>query len=378
MRGSLRWFEVTTPRQFREWLGLTDEIYRDGLFVPPVRQRMLRLFLESRRRPSVRTCRFYALVEPDGRLVARTTVHSDPAFDAKMGRRVQLFGFTEFVDDFTVFSRLTDEITRIARQNGRQLLFGPSNLLPNESGGVVISNFEEPSFIDAVYNPPYYPVSYAGAGFGPRFHAATYFCDLKTARAGDAQDLFSFDDRRFALEGLEVHRGDRRGLEEQIVLLHQMLNASFAELAYYTPISLDDLLARMEGLDYLLDEDLLLYVTRFGDPVAFAVCIPDISSFLVGVRGDMTWWNQLRLLLTRRHFRSRAVMLIKGTVPHAQRRGYMTLLARTLYRNLVAKGYRELRVTFVEKINTASADQFLRMGGRVLHDVAFFEKTVAQ
>ena len=60
-------------------------------------------------------------------------------------RRQQLFGLTEFVDDE---SRRAPLPSRGARPRAEPL-FGPVRLLPNQSGGVITSGFEERGFIDS-------------------------------------------------------------------------------------------------------------------------------------------------------------------------------------------------------------------------------------
>jgi hypothetical protein len=42
--------------------------------------------------------RLYVMRNDRGETVARTTLHADPALDAKLGRPLQLFGLTEFAD----------------------------------------------------------------------------------------------------------------------------------------------------------------------------------------------------------------------------------------------------------------------------------------
>jgi hypothetical protein len=188
--------------------------------------------------------------------------------------------------------------------------------------------------------------------------------------------VFPFDDDRLEAEHLEIRHGDRRQFREQVCALHEMLNASFSSLDYYTEITLDELWARVEGLAHLLDERLLLYLVRQGRPVAFIVCMPDISPFISGVRGDMHGLNLLRLWLFRRRFRHAAILLIKGTVPSMQGKGYMTLLSRELLKALRSGGYNSLRCTSIEKCNPSSVSQLLKMRARVLHDVTYYQLTI--
>lgn len=305
-----------------------------------------------------------------GAVVGRTCLHRSAKFDAKLGRRHQLFGLTEFAGDEAA-AALFD--LAAARGRDTDALFGPVGLLPNQTGGVITSGFDERGFIDSAWNPPHYPESYERHGFTRRFEADTWRCDLPAA---DPASLFAFDDARMAAERLVIRHGSRRRFAAQLPILREMLNASFAQLGYYTEISADELATQTDGLAFLLDEALLLWLEKDGRPVAFVVTVPDVSEFFMKVGGRLGIVNQLRLLATRGRYRRDAVLIIKGTVPGEQGRGYLTLLSRELYRGLRAGGYRTLRSTYVERDNPASAAQYVRLGGRPLHGYTFYERSV--
>lgn len=357
---------VAGTGELREFLALTDRLYRgDPRFVPPLRQQVRDWWREG--------VRLYVLRDNAGKVVARTSLHTDADLDAKLGRPLQLFGLTEFAEDEGVAAELLAAIETAGRRAGREAVFGPVSLLPNQSGGVITSGFAERGFADSAWNPPFYPQAYERFGYERRFEADTWICrDLR----GDAAVLFPFDDARLAAEGLALHRGNRRKLGEQLPILRGMLNASFAQLGYYTQISAEQLRRQTNGLAFLLDESLLLYLTRDDEPVAFTLCLPDISPFITAVGGDLGVVNQLRLLATRRRYRREAILIIKGTVPGVQGAGYMRLLARELLRNLQAGGYTTLRSTNVGRDNAASAAQFKRMGGTPLHGYTYYEKAL--
>jgi hypothetical protein len=314
-----------------------------------------------------RTAELYVVRAADGTVVGRTSVHRDAALDAKIGPH-QLFGHTEFVDDDAVVAALVDTVATLA---GGRPLFGPVALLPNQTGGVITSGFAERGFVDSAWNPAYYPAAYERHGFVRRFEGDTWIVDVRGAAPDGG---FSFDDGRIAAEALVVRHGSRRHLRRQLPILRAMLNASFAQLGYYTPISADQLAAQTDGLAYLLDERLLLWLEKAGRPVAFIVVVPDVSEFLMVVGGRLGPVNRLRLLAARHRYRRDAVLVIKGTVPDEQGNGYLTLLSRELHRGLHAGGYRSLRSTFVERDNPGSAAQYRRAGGRPLHGHTFYER----
>ncbi|GAA3715000.1 hypothetical protein GCM10022224_095870 [Nonomuraea antimicrobica] len=354
---------VETARDLREFLALTDRLYprETGAggerFVPP-----LHAAVRAWHRRGVPMF----LLRRGGRVVGRTTLHTDAALDARLGRETQLFGLTEFAEEAA--EELFDAICAAGARDGRKAAFGPVSLLPNQAGGVITSGFGERGFIDSAWNHPYCPAAYEAYGFGRRFESDTWICPVPD------EPVFTFDDGRIAAEELEVHRGDRRRVKEQLPILRGMLNASFARLGYYTEISAEQLAAQTDGLAHLLDEALLLYLTKAGRPIAFVLCLPDISAFVARVRGNLHPLHQLRLLATRSRYRREAVLVVKGTVPDEQGRGYMRLLSRELHDGLRRGGYHTLRSTYVERTNPGSAAQYLAMGGRPLHGYTFYDR----
>nr|WP_202511611.1 hypothetical protein [Streptomyces sp. SID3343] len=354
----------------RDFCALPLRLHPKERYVPVLRGQI--------RRWSRAGVELYVVRDGAGRAVGRTCLHTDDRFDAKLNGRHQLFGLTEFADDVAVFETLVDLMHRRAAAAGRQRLFGPVALLPNQTGGVITSGFAERGFVDSAWNPARYPETYERAGFARRFSASTWICPNLDERTDDPDATYVFDDARIAAERLVIRRGSRRRLAEQLPILHRMLNASFTRLGYYTPIELDELRAQTDGLAHLLDESLLLWLERAGEPIAFTLAVPDVSDFLIRIGGDLHVGNQLRLLAGRSRYRREAVLIIKGTVPHAQGRGYLTLLAREQYRALRAGGYHALRSTWVEDGNKASAAQYRRIGGRELHGHTFYARAVGK
>ncbi|MBU2667900.1 hypothetical protein KOI35_30755 [Actinoplanes bogorensis] len=338
-------FPVRTQTELREFCEFPVRLHPRDLYVPlpaPVIAR------------HARTADLYLVRDDRGRVLGRTSFHRRGV--------CQLFGHTEFVDDDAVFTTLMDVA------EGRPM-FGPVALLPNQTGGVITSGFDERGFVDSAWNPSYYPAMYERHGFTRRFEADTWAVEV----AGSAA-AYSFDDGRIATERLVIRHGTRRGLRHQLPILREMLNASFAQLGYYTEISAEQLAEQTDGLAFLLDEGLLVWLEKAGRPVAFLVAVPDISEFLMRTGGKLGPVEQLKLLATRSRYRRDAVLVIKGVVPGEQGHGYMTLLSREVHRHLEGRGYRTLRSTFVERDNTASAASYRRAGGKPLHGYTFYQR----
>jgi hypothetical protein len=368
---------VGDERGFREWCAFTERLYASTpQFIPPLRGQLRDFYRRDAPYFTHGDIEFLSVIS-DGEVVARTTAHTNTKLDAKIGEPLLLFGFTEFVEDDRVFGELAEALEKRARTRGLAGLFGPVNLLPNQSGGVVTSGFERRGFVDSPYNLPYYADVYERHGFARMFEGATFIASHLLRDMRPVEELFPFDEEQIARERLEVRSVDRRRMTEEIELVRELLNASFAQRGYYTEIDADEMAYQVDGLSHLIDESIALVLLKAGTPVAFVLCIPDISDFVRKVHGNLGVANQLRLLLTRRRYRDGAILVIKGTLPEEQGHGYMRLLSRELLRNLRAGGYDTLLGTFIEGENTASSSQADRMSGIPLHGVTFYRRDVA-
>jgi len=367
---------VSSRRDLDDWIAFTGRLYAGTpQHVPPLRQQ-LRDF-HARKAPYFRFGDIELLsIVRDETVVARTTAHTNTKLDAKLTERQLLFGFTEFVDEEEVFAELLRALEARARRLGATRLFGPVNLLPNQSGGVVTSGYEERGFVDSPYNHEYYPRMYERHGFERQFEGETFVLEGLGRGETPVEELFPFDEGRIVREKLEIRHARKRHMKQELVFVRRMLNESFAQLGYYTEIDEDEFAYQVDGLGFLIDERIALYLFKAGEPVAFVLCVPDISGFVRMVNGNLSPLNQVRLLLTRGRYRTEAIGVIQGTVPSEQGKGYLRLLTRELMRNLRSAGYHTLRGTFIEHENVASSAYADRLG-RPAHGIAFYARDVA-
>lgn len=368
---NLRVEPVRTEADLRDFLGLQPWGTRRETHGVPLWHRTVRSWWTGQGPHQAHgTVELFVVRDPWDTLAGRTTLHTDDRMDHKLGERTLLMGATEFAGE-AALAVMVEHAEAVARQRGRTRLLGPVSLLPNQVGGVVTSGWDEPGFLDGPWSPPHYPRDWEALGFERIWPGSTWICpDL-----GSLDPVALFGGGPLP-EGVVLRHADRRRLEQQLPVLRQMLNASFAELDYYTRIEADELAAATDGLSHLLDERLLLWLERAGEPVAFVLVVPDLTGFVRSTGGRLGPADALRLLATRRRHRRDAVLIIKGTVPGARGQGLMRHLSRELLEGLQAGGYATLRVTFVEEDNAGSQAQFVTMGGRPLHGTCFYTRPV--
>lgn len=362
---------VTTRAQLREFVDLPGRLHPAHLAVP-----LLASTIESWWRgtsPHPEPVELLLVRDDAGTVVGRSTVHTDARLDERLGARSLLFGATELADEAAAVA-LVAALDERARALGAQQLFGPVSLLPNQAGGVITSGFDERGFVDSAWNPQRYPATYEALGFERWGESDTWVVDVHASADGNARP----GAHEWAAAGLTLEHGRRRQVGRLVPELLGLLNASFAQLPYFTQITPAEMAAATDGLSFLLDEQLLLLArdATSGEAVAFVLVVPDITAFLQRCGGRLGPLRQLQLLATRGRYREDAVLIVQGTAPDRQGRGILTLLSRELHANLAAGGYRRLRSTYVGRENAGSARQFARVGGRPLHGYTFYRRDV--
>ncbi|MDI6944858.1 GNAT family N-acetyltransferase [Microbacterium barkeri] len=365
----LRLERVETEAQLQEFLAVSRRGDPAHLAVPLLED-VVRAWFDGSAAADGRT--ELLLARRGDETVGRTTIHADRALDEKLGTRATLFGATWAAtpDDLRALLEL---IADRGRRDGSAEVIGPVSLLPNQTGGVITSGFDEPGFFDGAWNPDWVPRVYEEAGFAVWNASDTWIADLDAAPAPSAPSA-----EELAAAGIRIRRASRVRFARDVARLRTLVNAAFAQLPYYTEISRAQMRDATSGLVGLMDPGLWVFAedARTGEPVGFVLVVPDPVDVLRGSGGRVGPREALRLL---RGGRGRdAVLVIHGVVPERQGRGIAGLLWRAVAERLREGGYRTLRTTYIGRENAASARPIERLGGRPLHGTAFYRRRLEE
>ncbi len=281
------------------------------------------------------------------------------------------FGALEAADE-TALTAVIALIDERADHLGAARVFGPVSPLPNVTGGLVTAGHDHPGFFDTAWNPAFFAPAFRAAGFrewGPAQTWEVAVGEVPHARATATA---------WAAHGLRRRPVSRWGLRSFAGRMLPTLNAAFAALPYYTPISPAQLRSQMAGMAALMDPSLIVDVvgeTEADDAPSrcFALVIPDPAPVLRRHGGRLGPAAIADLLRHRSRLRD-AVLIIQGTDPRFQGTGLLSLVLGDVYAGLAAGGYRRLRVTFIAEDNPASAAVFAKAGGTPLHSLCFLDR----
>lgn len=356
---------VESEADFREFVLLPLRLHPRDMAVPLL-ESTVRSWWEGTS-PHPEPIELVVVRDEQGLVVARSTVHTDSRLDERLGVRSLLFGATEFANAAAAEALFAGIVSR---SGGQEQLVGPVSLLPNQAGGVITSGFDQPGFVDSAWNPAAYPAFYEAAGFSRLWESDTWRVPVSEV-SPVAQE--SWD-----AAGVRLEYGEADQVKKLIPEIRALLNESFAALPYYTQITDQEMAVATDGLDHLLDSQLLLLArdNETDQALAFVLVVPDITKYVQRVGGRLGFAQQVMLFLTKRRYRRAAILIVQGTSPSHRGQGLLSLLSRQLQANLHEGGYQELRSTYVGRDNPGSSRQFERFGGSPLHGYTFYRRGI--
>jgi GNAT superfamily N-acetyltransferase len=259
-----------------------------------------------------------------------------------------VFGFLEYIQDYTVFEALVNRVVQWAQDRGLNALFGPFNLDYEDSYGVLVEGRDRPPAIMCGHSPPYY------AGFMERYG----FQPARDQNIALAIDLDSPAlDRLVRVAGKVRKRGkvtaraaNFEDWDAEIDRVHYLLNTATAHLRDHIGWHRSALEAMLLPFKDLADRDLILFADVGEKTVGFLPGLPNYNEALIHANGLRYPWDYLKLWWYMR--RTPACLAVKSALvlPEYWNSGAAVLMAAELLQRAKTKGYRwaDLSITGAE------------------------------
>jgi GNAT superfamily N-acetyltransferase len=116
----------------------------------------------------------------------------------------------------------------------------------------------------------------------------------------------------------------------------------------------------------------VLFLEKDGEPIGFALALPDVNQALRHANGRLFPLGWLKLLYHARRIHKVRVLVL-GLLKEYRGRGLDILLYLTLTRNGTRKGYSEGEFSWILEDNTAIRRPLERIGARVYKTYRFYE-----
>jgi GNAT superfamily N-acetyltransferase len=367
---------VAGRAEMKAFIHLPWRIYAgDPMWVPPLLHDVKRV-LDRKKHPFHRHADVeYFLAWRAGRVVGRIAAVVNRQFIEFHGERTGTFGFFEAIDDEAVAAALLREAEAWLRARGMERLLGPFNFSTNDelgSPGVLIDGFDTPPMVMMSHTPPYYGRLLEAAGLVKSKDLLAYRVDtneppprlvrgVQRLQHDEAVTIRSLDMKRFAAE-VRIIQDIYRSAWERNWGFVPMTDAEFEHMA--------------EQLKPVANPRLCAIAEVRGEPVGFALALPDYNQILRRVNGRLFPFGLLKLLWYRRTIDAARVITL-GIKPGFRSRGLDAMLILHLNREGAQAGFQRGECSWILEDNWDMRRLVERVGLTAYKTYRVFEKPLA-
>ncbi len=358
MEGALKVVPVERRAELDEFVGLPYRLHAgDPAWVPPLR-RDVRLLLSRAQNPFFEQAEAaYFLARREARAVGRIAAVDNRAHNRLHGDRVGFFGFFECEDDPETARALFEAAAAWLRPRGFDTLRGPASFSTNDECGLLVDGFDTPPTVMMSHNPRRYVALVEGAGFVKARDLLAYqSTGLELPERLEAGTRLL--ETRY---GLRLRTVAMRRFKQEVELIKALYNRAWERNWGFVPLSDREIDHLARQLRPVVVPDLVVFAERAGEPVGFAVALPDFNVALKANPSGRLFPGLLKVLWAARRITRLRVILL-GTLPEWQGKGVDALLYRHVWERGVALGYRWAEAGWILEDNHAMRNGLQRMG----------------
>jgi len=349
---------VDGRREREAFIALPYELHRrDPLFTPLLR-RDVRTLLDPARNPFFEHAEGQLfLARSGGRVVGRIAALHDRRHNDAHGDRTGFFGFFECEEDQAVTAALFEAAAAWLRPRRLDALRGPVNPSMNDEAGLLVEGFETPPALMMPHNPRYYPRLVEREGFAKARDLIAFQStdDHLPPRLVEATEIVG---RRY---GITTRRVEMSRFWEEIAVIKRLFDAAWEKNWGFVPLTDREIDHLARQLKPLVVPELVVFAERAGEPIGFAVALPDLNVALRANPSGRLFPGILRVLWAARKI-TRIRVLLLGTLPEWRGKGVDALLYRRIWEDGYARGYRWAEAGWILEDNHAMVNGLRRMG----------------
>ena len=292
--------QMVTRREREQFLTFPWKIFQDDpVWVPPqmpdVRKRV-----DPKRGAFFKrgTAEFYLVVR-DGEPVGRFSIGIDFAANENVNKKEALIGFFDVIDDYKVAEHIFQFCQQWAKNHGMETIYGPFNLDVEDSYGIVVKGWEQPQVVLCGQTPRYYLDFFERYGWqSGRPDNIAMRIDLNEPRP-EFEQLHKMAERLRQSGTYSVRPADFSRWEEEIDVLHKLLNSALKHLDGHVPWEREAVIALVSPFRQIADPEMLLFAVdnTTGETIGFLPATPDMNEHFQRFNGLRYWWNWSGFLL---------------------------------------------------------------------------------
>jgi GNAT superfamily N-acetyltransferase len=370
---------VVTRRDLKLFVTFPWRIYRDDPnWVPPLIDGQMDKLTPGRNPFWDHAERALWVALDDRRPVGTVAAIIDLAQNKALAQPAGGFGFFECVNDPEVARLLLDTAAGWLAARGVMVMCGPYNPGANDDPGLLVEGHHTRPALMEAHTPPYYVGLVEAAGFRKQWETVAWLTMIPS-QARCVEDFVPPKLLRTAEWVAQRSQATLRPVdlsrwEAEVTTACEIYNASLAHLPNFQPFPEPEFQQLSASFKPFVDPALAFFAEVGGEPVAFALTLPDLNEALQHVNGRLWPTGALKLWWFSRHLR-RATFKILMIRPEFRGRGLETLLITETARVIFARGYREVDMGLTGEDNENMQRMMAGLDMQVYRRYRVYERT---
>ncbi|MEO5930654.1 MAG: hypothetical protein ABIR47_12030 [Candidatus Kapaibacterium sp.] len=368
---------VHTAADLNRFIKMVWPLYRnDPTWVPPVIADRKKL-LNRKKNPFYKHAEMELFLATDGgKVVGRIAAIINHNHNATFNDHVGFFGFFESIDNQEVANALLAAAERWLAERGMDTMRGPYNPSINDEIGLLVEGFDDPPQILMTYNPHYYSRLIEEFGLRKVKDLYAYRLTAQGFLNPKLERVQKVVREREKLTIRPFNFSPKEAFQRDVAILKNIYNEAWAPNWGAVKMTDEEFDFIASDLKQIAEKDFVMIAERRGEPVGFALGLPDINQSLIFNRGGGLVGAGLALLLKKKKI-NRGRILILGVKPAFQRLGIDAVLYYELGMRMTRDhGYVEGEASWVLEDNMMMNRAAEMMHGEMYKRYRVYDKTV--
>jgi hypothetical protein len=287
---------VRTRGHWRDFHRLPYRVYRDDpQWVPPLLLER-KLHFSAKHNPYFEHAEAeYWLAYRNGEPVGRISAQIDRLHLERHRDATGQFGFIEAIDDDAVFAALLSAAENWLRGKGMARATGPISFSLWHEAGLLVEGFDTPPFVMMGHARNYYGKRIENAGYAGVQDLIAYAYPRQLTIPAPLLRILERSERRGELRVRNI-RMDRKHLDGEIALIHDILNDAWSDNWGFVPMTKAEIADFARILRLLLKPEDVAIAEYRGEPAAFSMIFPNLNEAIKDLGGRLFPFGWAKLL----------------------------------------------------------------------------------
>ena len=319
----------------------------NAAFVPPLLMER-RDFLNPKKNPFFQHADVELfLARRNGKIVGRIAAIEDRNYNKFHSSKTAYWGLFECLDDVDAAQAMFATVKAWSRARGLVGMLGPMNVSSNYDCGTLLDAFDKPPFLLMTYNPPYYATLIEACGQKKAKDLLGWSIDVTKEVPERVQKLAEKFRKR---EDLTVRPIDVKDMANEIEKIKRIYNDAWEQNWGAVPMTDDEFHHMAKDMKQLVVPELFLIAEVRGEPVAFAMTLPDVNRALAKIDGRLFPFGLVKLLWHMRKIKACRLIAL-GIRKGFRKRGIDAVLYNDTQKNAQKLGYTDGEVSWTLEDN---------------------------